>query len=172
VRGGRLLFEGLSFALGPGEGLQLTGPNGSGKSSLLRLAAGLLHAERGRIECTTLALADDKAALDAERPLGDALRFWTGRDPRPSLDALGISHVEAVPVRYLSSGQLRRAGLARVVGSGAPLWLLDEPANALDSHGLERLAAIIAAHRRAGGAIVAATHLPLPGDWQGLELGT
>jgi len=171
VRGGRLLVEGLSVALAPGEALQLRGPNGSGKSSLLRLAAGLLSAERGSVERSALALADDKPALDAERPLGKALRFWTGRDPTQAMEAFGIARLAEVPVRYLSSGQLRRASLARVAASDAPLWLLDEPANALDPDGLERLAAMIAGHRAQGGAVVAATHQDLAGEWRRLELG-
>jgi heme exporter protein A len=165
------LFEGLGFALGPGEALQLTGPNGSGKSSLLRLAAGLLSARRGTIERSTLALADDKPALDVERPLRQALRFWSGRDPAAAMEALGIAHLAEVPVRYLSSGQLRRASLARVVASDARLWLLDEPANALDAEAVERLARIVASHRASGGAVVAATHQPLAGEWRHLELG-
>ena len=115
-------------------------------------------------------LADDKPALDAERRLADALRLWSGSDPLPALDLLGIAHLAAVPVRYLSSGQLRRASLARAAASNAPLWLLDEPANALDADGVERLAALIAGHRARGGALVAATHLPLAGDWRRLDL--
>jgi heme exporter protein A len=87
------------------------------------------------------------------------------------MDALGIADLADVPVRYLSSGQLRRASLARVVASDAPLWLLDEPANALDPDGLTRLAAMIAAHRARGGAVVAATHADLAGEWRRLELG-
>ena len=169
-RGGRLLFEGLSFELGAGEALQVSGPNGSGKSSLLRLAAGLLRAERGRVERSNLALADDKPALDAERPLAEALRFWTGRDPAPALEQVGLGALAELPVRYLSSGQLKRAGLARAMASGAPLWLLDEPINALDAAGVERLSGLIAAHRSAGGAVVAASHLSLPGNWRQLEL--
>ena len=169
-RGGRLLFEGLSFALAAGEALQITGPNGSGKSSLLRLAAGLLKAEQGRVERATLALADDKPALDAERSLDQALRFWTGRPPPPALAAIGLGDLAGVPVRFLSSGQLKRAGLARVLASNAPLWLLDEPVNALDAEGVERLTGAIAAHRAGGGAVVAASHLALPGDWRQLEL--
>lgn len=166
-----MLFEGIGFALGAGEALRLTGPNGSGKSSLLRLAAGLLIADRGRVERAALALSDDKPAFDPEQSLQAALRFWSGRDHSDAMDGLGIGHLAAVPLRYFSSGQLRRASLARVVASDAPLWLLDEPANALDSDGLERLAAIIAAHRSRGGAVVAATHLALQGEWRALELG-
>ena len=169
-RGGRLLFEGLSFELGAGEALQVAGPNGSGKSSLLRLAAGVLKAERGRVERSALALADDKPALDAERSLEQALHFWTGRPPGPALEATGLTALSQVPVRYLSSGQLKRAGLARVIASNAPLWLLDEPGNALDEDGVRRLGDAIAAHRSAGGAVVAASHFALPGTWRRIEL--
>ena len=87
------------------------------------------------------------------------------------MDALGISHLAQVPVRLLSSGQQKRATLARVAASGAPLWLLDEPVNALDADGAERLAHLVRKHRETGGAVVAASHQPLPGEWAKLELG-
>jgi heme exporter protein A len=76
-----------------------------------------------------------------------------------------------VPVRLLSSGQAKRATLARVAASGAPLWLLDEPLNGLDADGVERLDALVAGHRAAGGAVLAASHMPIGGDWARLELG-
>lgn len=169
-RGGRLLFDGLDLELGPGDGLQVTGPNGSGKSSLLRLVAGLLRASAGTVEQPCAALADDSLALDRELPLGRALAFW-GEPIEPALNALGIDHLVRVPVRLLSSGQQKRATLARVAASGAPLWLLDEPLNALDADGVERLAQLIGKHRDSGGAILAASHQPLPGSWRLLELG-
>lgn len=169
-RGGRSLFEELDFALGAGEALQVTGPNGSGKSSLIRLAAGLLRPERGKVDRSPLALADDNVALDAELPLRRALGFWGGATA-PAMEALGIDHLAEVPVRLLSSGQTKRATLARVVASGARLWLLDEPLNALDRDGAERLGRIIADHLRGGGAILAASHQPLPGEPAKLELG-
>ena len=97
-RGRRLLFEGLNLALEPGEAVQVAGPNGSGKSSLIRLAAGLLSAERGSVSRSSLALADDHLALDRELPLGEALRFWSGDIAAP-MDALGIGHLAEVPVR-------------------------------------------------------------------------
>ena len=168
-RGGRLLFEGLDFELGPGERLQVTGPNGSGKSSLIRLAAGLLHAEAGSIERSARALADDHLALDRELLLRRALGFWGG-GVEQAMVALRIDHLAEVPVRLLSSGQVKRATLARIAASGAPLWLLDEPLNALDADGITRLASLIEQHIGAGGAVLAASHQPLPGEWRRLEL--
>jgi len=170
VRGGRLLFENLSLAVGPGEALQVAGTNGSGKSSLLRLAAGLLRSSTGDVERSGVALADDSLALDRELPLGQALAFWGG-SVAPAMDALGIAHLSGVPVRLLSSGQQKRATLARVASSSAPLWLLDEPLNALDADGAKRLAGLIQRHQDSGGAIVAASHQPLPGEWRVLEIG-
>lgn len=169
-RGGRLLFENLELALGPGEALQVGGPNGSGKSSLIRLAAGLLEPATGSVDRSAVALADDNLALDAELPLGRALTFWGGAVER-GMEALGLAHLAHVPVRLLSSGQRKRASLARVVASGAPLWLLDEPLNALDTEGVGQLEAVLRAHLASGGAVVIASHAPLAGDWQRLELG-
>ena len=87
------------------------------------------------------------------------------------MDALGLGELAAVPVRLLSSGQLKRATLARVAASGATLWLLDEPLNGLDADGAQRLSAMIAQHRSRGGAVLAASHQPLAGEWPRLELG-
>ena len=168
-RGGRLLFEELDLALGAGEALQVSGPNGSGKSSLIRLAAGLLRPERGTIERSMLALADDNLALDRELPLREALRFWEGA-VKEAMDMLGIAHLAQVPVRLLSSGQAKRATLARVAASGAPLWLLDEPLNALDDDGVGRLGDLLERHRASGGAVLAASHQPLPGNLPTLGL--
>ena len=169
-RGGRLLFEGLSFDLGPGERLQVMGPNGSGKSSLIRLAAGLLRAERGRVQRSQPALADDAIALDRELALGRALQFWNP-SPEKTMEALGLSRLALVPVRLLSSGQLKRATLARIAASGAPLWLLDEPLNTLDADGAKRLGALVEDHLESGGAVLAASHQRLGGEWRKLELG-
>ena len=169
-RGGRLLFESLSLRLGPGEALHLTGPNGSGKSSLIRLAAGLLRAESGRVERSELALADDALALDRELPLRRALRFWGGK-AEDAMEALDLTRLAHVPVRLLSTGQAKRATLARVVASGAPLWLLDEPLNGLDRDGVARLDTIVAAHLARGGAVLAASHGLLGGTWAQMELG-
>lgn len=168
LRGGRLLFEGIGFSLGPGDAALVTGPNGTGKSSLLRLAAGLLNPAAGAIDRQGgIALSDENAALDTHRPLGDALTFWAGLDGRgrgdvtAALDRMGIAHLDRVPVRMLSTGQRKRATLARVLASGAGVWLLDEPGNGMDAEALDRLAEAMAAHRVEGGIVVAATHQPV-----------
>ena len=173
VRGGRLLFEGLDLHLDAGEALHVTGPNGSGKSSLIRLAAGLLRQSAGRIERGgRIALADEHLALDRELPLGRALAFWNaGQSPVAAMQAMGIDRLADVPVRLLSTGQAKRARLARAIATKAPLWLLDEPLNGLDAEGASRLAQGIARHRDGGGALLAASHQPLGPDWGQLELG-
>jgi heme exporter protein A len=171
-RGGRLLFEGLDLELRPGEAMQVAGPNGSGKSSLIRLAAGLLNAERGKVKRSRLALADDNLALDRELGLRRALGLWVPYHPLDrALQIMNIDSLSEAPVRLLSAGQARKARLARVIATGAPLWLLDEPLNGLDSDGSERLAAVIDSHRGRGGAVLVASHQPFPGDWLRLELG-
>lgn len=168
LRGGRLLFTGLDLELGPGGSAQVAGPNGIGKSSLLRIVAGLLRPFAGTVRRNgAVALTDELDALDRERTVHAALGFWARMDGVPAaridaaLDALGIAHLAQIPVRMLSTGQRKRAALARTLASGAPLWLLDEPANGLDSQAAATLGEIVAQHRAQGGIVVAASHLPL-----------
>jgi heme exporter protein A len=168
-RGGRVLFEDVSFALSAGDALVVSGPNGVGKSSLLRLAAGLLEAVSGSAYLVgSVALADEHPALDLTLPLERALGFWAGvdgGDVGAALSAVGLAHLGEVPVRMLSTGQRRRATLARVVASGAGIWLLDEPSNGLDAASVGMLEGLIAGHRASGGIVVVASHqgLAVPG---------
>lgn len=178
VRGGRALFEHLSFTLEPGGALLVSGPNGAGKSSLIRVAAGLLRPAAGVVEGeATRTLLTEAASLDEELSLTKALGYWARLDNREgavadALAQLALSDLADVPVRMLSTGQRRRAAFARVVASGAPVWLLDEPANGLDTAALGRLEAMIARHRASGGAVLIASHtaVALP-DAQIIELG-
>ena len=189
-RGERLVFAGLSFALEAGGALVVTGANGSGKSSLLRLLATLLRPESGRLLWSGSPVAADPAPyralihyvghLDAIKPAltpRETLGFWAGMRGRPArtdeaLAALGLERAATWPCRWLSAGQRRRLALARLVASPAPIWLLDEPSAALDAEGESRLAAMIAAHRAAGGRVAVATHQTLPIEGaQSLALG-
>ena len=112
--------------------------------------------------------AEEVYVAETELKAG-ALGFWGGAGD--AMAAFGIAHLADVPVRLLSSGQIKRATLARVAGSGAPLWLLDEPLNALDTDAAERLSVAIGRRLSLGGAVLAASHQPLPGDWPVVELG-
>ncbi len=178
-RSERLVFAGLDFAVAPGGALLLTGPNGSGKSSLLRLLAGLIRPFAGRLEWGGARVADDpaqhRASLaylghqDAVKPVltaGESVRFWSGLrgaegSAQAALAAMNLGALADLPGRFLSSGQKRRAALARVIASGAPLWLLDEPTVGLDALSVAALETALAAHRAAGGLLIAATHIPL-----------
>ncbi len=189
TRGGRPVFSGVEFSLGSGELLALTGPNGSGKSSLLRLLAGLLRPAGGSIRLSPGAggagavAADEHAGelihyfghLDGLKPvftLHENLAFWralygpgeagTALPIGEAIGAVGLGHMQDLPVSVFSAGQRRRAGLARLLTAPRPVWLLDEPTAALDSDGEAMLGGLMEAHLAAGGMIVAATHLTLP----------
>lgn len=171
VRGGRMLFRGVSLELAPGQALHITGPNGLGKSSLIRVLAGLLPAYAGTVNVTgRMALADERAALDLGQPLARALAHWCQLDGADlslipgALQAVELAHLADVPVRFFSTGQRKRALLARIILSRAPIWLLDEPANGLDTASIARLGTVVAAHRARGGIVLAASHQPLPMD--------
>ncbi|MDR2857845.1 MAG: heme ABC exporter ATP-binding protein CcmA [Novosphingobium sp.] len=167
-RGDRVLFAGLSLALAPGESLQVAGANGIGKSSLIRILAGLMRPFAGAVERTgAVGLVDDRPALDPHLPLGKALAFWQRTDGAADgkLVRLGLADLLDVPVRYLSTGQKKRAALARLIGQAAPVWLLDEPLNGLDSQAARLTEALAAEHCAAGGICVIASHqsFTLPG---------
>lgn len=168
IRGDRLVFEELSLALNRGDALWVRGPNGAGKSSLIRLAAGLLRPAAGRVvRRGRIALIDEAAALDSELPLRRALDFWArvdtvdGHAVDRAMDMMALNTLADVPVAMLSTGQRRRAAMVRVIASGAPIWLLDEPANGMDEAATARLVAAIATHRANGGAVLLASHFAL-----------
>lgn len=175
IRGERLVFAGISFAVAHGGALLLEGANGAGKSTLLRVLAGLGRAEAGTLLWDGADALADRAAhagriawlghLDAVKPglsVAENLAFWGS--PAAALDRLGLLKLAELPARMLSAGQRRRLALARLVLSDAPIWLLDEPTLGLDAASVAALGGLFAEHRGRGGVIVAATHLPLPLD--------
>jgi heme exporter protein A len=177
VRGGREVFAGLDFEAHAGEALAVVGPNGSGKTSLLRLIAGVLAPAGGSI---TLDRADDELTLpeqshylghrDALKPalsVSENLAFWRdflGGAPSnlaESLATVELDHAARLPAAYLSAGQRRRLSIARLLTVQRPVWLLDEPTNALDTAGQKLFASVMSEHLSRGGLIIAATHTPL-----------
>jgi heme exporter protein A len=177
VRGGQEVFSGLDFAASSGETLAVTGANGSGKTSLLRMIAGLLAIADGSIGLEggerELTLPEQTHYLghrDALKPalsVMENLSFWRdfldgeAFDAGESLAAVGLDHAAQLPAAFLSAGQRRRLSIARLLVVRRPIWLLDEPTNALDAAGQTMFAALMGDHQARGGLIVAATHAPL-----------
>jgi heme exporter protein A len=159
-RGDRVLFSGLSLALGPGEALQVGGANGIGKSSLIRILAGLLRPFAGSVSrLGTIGLVDERPALDPQLPLGQALAFWQRLDGTPEVpEGLGLEPLLDVPVRYLSTGQKKRAAFARLLAQKVPVWLLDEPLNGLDREAVRIVEELSSKHCNAGGICLIASH--------------
>ena len=165
-RGDRVLFRGLDLAVEAGTALHITGANGIGKTSLLRILAGLLSPFAGETSHDgAIGLLDERPALDPELPLAKALQFWAALDRAQDLQAivgrLNLSDLMDVPTRYLSTGQRKRAALARLLGQQAPIWLLDEPLSGLDDASRGLVGQLASEHISDGGLCVIASHQPL-----------
>jgi heme exporter protein A len=167
VRGNRLVIQRLTLSAQAGDIIWIRGANGCGKSTLLRLIAGLLPSISGSVQSAgRMALSDENLGLDGGAALEAALGFWAkldGTSPdilHDAMTAMDLQNLADVPVRYLSSGQRRRASIARVIASGAEIWLLDEPYNGLDSANCARLDTALLKQAAGGGIALVAAHQP------------
>lgn len=165
IRGNRLVLTDFSLAAGAGDVIWIRGANGAGKSTLLRLVAGLLSKAAGSLMVDgSIGLADEHLALDVNLAVEKALCFWADMDGatleirEAAMSAMDLVSLADIPVRFLSSGQRKRANLARLLASNAAIWLLDEPYNGLDSANATRLDNALLRHAAAGGMALVAAH--------------
>ncbi len=186
-RSARTVFRDLSFTVEAGEALAVTGPNGAGKSTLLRLVAGLLRPSAGTLsidggdaEATVAERVHYLGHKDAVKPSMtplETLDFWSrflggrGMPAEDALERVGLGHAAALPSAYLSAGQRRRLSLARLLAARRPVWLLDEPTNALDAASQATLRGICKDHLASGGLIMLATHIETGIPARSLALG-
>jgi heme exporter protein A len=184
TRGGRQLFSGITQQVLPGQLLRVRGANGAGKTSLLRMLCGLLLPTSGQVMWCGKTLASQREKLgqdlvylghaaalkDELSPLENLMDACAlgGRSPDlaatlAALQGAGLRGHERTPARRLSQGQKRRSALARLaLGQNAPLWILDEPFNALDTAANAWLTGLIEAHLRNAGMVVLTSHQDMP----------
>ena len=176
LRGGVPVLEGISFTLEPGQAVILRGPNGIGKTTLLRTIAGLQPPLAG-----TVSGAEDRIAYaahaDGIKPtlsVTENLTFWAsvfgGQDIAPAIAAFRLEALAQRPAGALSAGQKRRLGLARMLVTGRPIWLFDEPTVSLDREAVVWFADAVRTHLAGGGMALLATHIDLGLDGQVLDL--
>ncbi len=166
-RGGIPLLEDVSFALAEGEALVLRGPNGCGKTTLLRCIAGLQPVRAGNMRHPPdgLAYAAHADGIKASLTVAENLEFWAaihgGGDVSAALAKMNLTDLASRFAQNLSAGQKRRLGLARLLVTARPIWILDEPTVSLDAESVMLFAGVVRAHLAQGGIALIATHIDL-----------
>ena len=167
ARGGLPILEGVSFALSEGQALVLRGPNGCGKTTLLRTVAGLQPAPVGKVSLDheAMAYAAHVDGLKATLTVEENLAFWAevfGADHvAAAIESFNLDELRTRVAGTLSAGQKRRLGLARLMVTGRPVWILDEPTVSLDAWSVKLFAEVVRKHLEGGGMALLATHIDL-----------
>lgn len=175
-RAGRLIVDGVSMALAPGDAVMIRGGNGSGKTSLLRAIAGLAQhdgditfrrdiqvLDPAFIRSEEIHLVSPEGGHNPRLTVEEAVRFdsrFLGGDSDEALVQLGLALQAETRVGDLSTGQRRRLSLLRLVLRPKALWLLDEPFSGLDAEGREIVKAMVQIQRGRGGIVCVALHDP------------
>ena len=177
ARGGIPVLEGLSFKLAAGQALILRGPNGIGKTTLLRTVAGLQPPVSGTVDGgeDMIAYAGHSDGIKPTLTVTENLTFWAsvfGADSiEPAIQAFDLDMLRDRPAGALSAGQKRRLGLSRMLVTGRPIWVMDEPTVSLDVKSVQMFANAVRAHLGQGGSALIATHIDLGLDSEVLEVG-
>jgi heme exporter protein A len=177
ARGGVQVLEGISLTLRPAEALVLRGPNGSGKTTLLRTLAGLQPPVSGQISGAdeTIAYAGHSDGIKPTLTVAENLSFWAQvfgvQGIEMALQAYDLNGLQDRAAGSLSAGQKRRLGLARLLVTGRPIWMLDEPTVSLDVRAVGMFADAVRAHLGQGGSAIIATHIDLGIEAQVLDVG-
>jgi iron complex transport system ATP-binding protein len=177
----------IDLTVAAGERLALVGPNGAGKSTMLRVLAGLLEPQRGRVELVGRPLADLDRMAVARRlavvPQEPSLPFAArveeivglGRLPhedpfrgaRPAdraavaaaIERVGVGHLLGRDARELSLGERQLVLIALAVAQAAPIMVLDEPTVHLDlRHQVDTMELLVDLNERDGTTVLAVLH--------------
>lgn len=177
ARGGIAVLEGISLSLNKGQGLVLRGPNGIGKTTLLRTIAGLQPPRMGQVNVpeNAIAYAAHSDGIKFQLTVTENLRFWANifgtHDITAALNTFDLTPLKDRLAGTLSAGQKRKLGLARMMVTGRPIWILDEPTVSLDVEATSMFARMIQTHLGQGGIALMATHIDLGLDLEILDVG-
>ncbi|MGO4907186.1 heme ABC exporter ATP-binding protein CcmA [Pseudorhodobacter sp. W20_MBD10_FR17] len=177
ARGGVTVLEGVSFALPAGRGLVLRGPNGIGKTTLLRCVAGLQPSVAGSVSvgAEAIAYAAHADGLKTTLTVTENLAFWAAvygtAQVADALAQMNLVDLRDRQAANLSAGQKRRLGLARLLVTGRPIWVLDEPTVSLDTASVALFGDVVRGHLAQGGSVLIATHIDLGLEAEVLDLG-